>query len=120
VTCRCRHFKRESAPAGLILLPEQMLRLKPDMEALDGATVAGLPADHHVLLIKTRPDPLVEGAQALRPEPWITGRGTSPTRQLTDEPPAISNENGPSSPGRLEPQEAGWLPSKAQRRVMGR
>ncbi|APD48914.1 molecular chaperone HtpG [Synechococcus sp. CS-602] len=116
VTLQVQALKGESAPAALILLPEQMRRLN-DMGALMEQRLPGLP-DHHVLLINRR-HPLVEGVLKLSSGAVITGGGTSPTRQLADELTRHIYEMARLSVGGLEPQElAGFQQRSAD--LMGR
>jgi len=116
VTLQVQALKGESAPAALILLPEQMRRLN-DMGALMEQRLPGLP-DHHVLLINRR-HPLVEGVLKLSAGAVITGGGTSPTRQLADELSRHIYEMARLSVGGLEPQElAGFQQRSAD--LMGR
>ena len=77
ITIQVQALKGESAPAALILLPEQMRRLN-DMGALMEQRLPGLP-DHHVLLVNRRHN-LVEGLLRLSAGSVITGTaGSSPS-----------------------------------------
>jgi len=80
VTIQVQALKGDSAPAALILLPEQMRRIN-DMGALMEQRLPGLP-DHHVLLVN-RKHRLVEGLLKLSAGSVITGAsGSSPSQQL--------------------------------------
>ncbi|MEB3332641.1 MAG: molecular chaperone HtpG, partial [Synechococcaceae cyanobacterium] len=80
ITVQVRSLKAETAPAALILLPEQMRRLN-DMGALMEQRLPGLPA-HHVLLVNRR-HPLVEGLLKLDAGSVIAAAGgESPSHRL--------------------------------------
>ena len=79
ITIQVQSLKSETAPAALILLPEQMRRLN-DMGALMEQRLPGLP-DHHVLLVNRR-HPLVEGLLKLDAGSVIAAGGDSPSHKL--------------------------------------
>jgi molecular chaperone HtpG len=117
VTIQVQALKGDSAPAALILLPEQMRRLN-DMGALMEQRLPGLP-DHHVLLVNRR-HPLVEGLLKLSAGSVITGSGTSsPSQQLASDLSRHLYEMARLAVGGLEPNElAGFQQRSAD--LMGR
>jgi len=103
VTIQVQALKGDSAPAALILLPEQMRRLN-DMGALMEQRLPGLP-DHHVLLVN-RKHRLVEGLLKLSAGSVITGGGaSSPSQQLADELSRHVYEMARLAVGGLEPNQ---------------
>ena len=102
VTIQVQALKGDSAPAALILLPEQMRRIN-DMGALMEQRLPGLP-DHHVLLVN-RKHKLVEGLLKLSAGSVITGAGSSPSQQLADELSAHIYEMARLAVGGLEPNQ---------------
>ncbi len=102
VTIQVQALKGDSAPAALILLPEQMRRIN-DMGALMEQRLPGLP-DHHVLLVN-RKHKLVEGLLKLSAGSVITGAGSSPSQQLADELSAHIYELARLAVGGLEPNQ---------------
>jgi molecular chaperone HtpG len=102
VTIQVQALKGDSAPAALILLPEQMRRIS-DMGALMEQRLPGLP-DHHVLLVN-RKHKLVEGLLKLSAGSVITGAGSSPSQQLADELSAHIYEMARLAVGGLEPNQ---------------
>jgi molecular chaperone HtpG len=102
VTIQVQALKGETAPAALILLPEQMRRIN-DMGALMEQRLPGLP-DHHVLLVN-RKHKLVEGLLKLSAGSVITGAGSSPSQQLADELSAHIYELARLAVGGLEPNQ---------------
>ena len=102
VTIQVQALKGETAPAALILLPEQMRRIN-DMGALMEQRLPGLP-DHHVLLVN-RKHKLVEGLLKLSAGSVITGAGSSPSQQLVDELSAHIYELARLAVGGLEPNQ---------------
>ena len=85
IAVQVQALKGESAPAALILLPEQMRRIN-DMGALMEQRLPGLP-EHHVLLVNRR-HPLVEGLLKLSAGGVITTPGAtasaSPSQELAE------------------------------------
>ena len=105
VTIQVQALKGDSAPAALILLPEQMRRLN-DMGALMEQRLPGLP-DHHVLLVN-RKHKLVEGLLKLSAGSVITtggSGGSSPSQQLADDLGRHVYELARLAVGGLEPNE---------------
>ena len=102
VTIQVQALKGDSAPAALILLPEQMRRIN-DMGALMEQRLPGLP-DHHVLLVN-RKHKLVEGLLKLSAGSVITGAGSSPSQQLADALSAHIYELARLAVGGLEPNQ---------------
>jgi len=102
VTIQVQALKGETAPAALILLPEQMRRIN-DMGALMEQRLPGLP-DHHVLLVN-RKHKLVEGLLKLSAGSVITGAGSSPSQQLADALSAHIYELARLAVGGLEPNQ---------------
>ena len=102
VTIQVQALKGETAPAALILLPEQMRRIN-DMGALMEQRLPGLP-DHHVLLVN-RKHKLVEGLLKLSAGSVITGAGSSPSQQLADQLSAHIYEMARLAVGGLEPNQ---------------
>jgi molecular chaperone HtpG len=103
ITIQVQALKGESAPAALILLPEQMRRLN-DMGALMEQRLPGLP-DHHVLLVNRRHN-LVEGLLRLSAGSVITGTaGSSPSQQLAERLSRHLYEMARLAVGGLEPNQ---------------
>ncbi len=73
-------LKGESAPAALILLPEQMRRIN-DVSALMQRQMPSLP-DHHVLLVN-KSHLLVKGLLKLAAGAVVIGSGPSPNTTLS-------------------------------------
>ena len=120
VTIQIQALKGESAPAALILLPEQMRRIN-DMGALMEQRLPGLP-DHHVLLVNRR-HRLVEGLLKLSAGSVITtpgaGSASSPSQQLADDLSRHLYEMARLAVGGLEPNQlAGFQQRSAD--LMGR
>ena len=117
VTIQVQALKGDSAPAALILLPEQMRRIN-DMGALMEQRLPGLP-DHHVLLVNRR-HRLVEGLLKLSAGSVITGAGSaSPSQQLADDLSRHLYEMARLTVGGLEPNQlAGFQQRSAD--LMGR
>ena len=80
ITVQVKSLKGETAPAALILLPEQMRRIN-DVSALMQRQLPSLP-DHHVLLIN-KVHPLVKGLLKLAAGAVVTGSGPSPNTTLS-------------------------------------
>ncbi len=103
ITIQVQALKGESAPAALILLPEQMRRLN-DMGALMEQRLPGLP-DHHVLLVNRRHN-LVEGLLRLSAGSVIMGTaGSSPSQQLAERLSRHLYEMARLAVGGLEPNQ---------------
>ena len=120
VTIQVQSLKGETAPAALILLPEQMRRIN-DMGALMEQRLPGLP-EHHVLLVNRR-HRLVEGLLKLSAGSVITtpgaGASASPSQQLADDLGRHLYEMARLAVGGLEPNElAGFQQRSAD--LMGR
>ncbi|MBU6250507.1 MAG: molecular chaperone HtpG [Cyanobacteria bacterium REEB417] len=120
VTIQVQSLKGDTAPAALILLPEQMRRIN-DMGALMEQRLPGLP-DHHVLLVNRR-HRLVEGLLKLSAGSVITtpgaGASTSPSQQLADDLGRHLYEMARLAVGGLEPNQlAGFQQRSAD--LMGR
>ena len=121
ITIQVQALKGDTAPAALILLPEQMRRLN-DMGALMEQRLPGLP-DHHVLLVN-RKHPLVEGLLKLSAGSVITtpsgsAGSSSPSQQLADDLSRHLYELARLAVGGLEPNQlAGFQQRSAD--VMGR
>ena len=120
VTIQVQSLKGETAPAALILLPEQMRRIN-DMGALMEQRLPGLP-EHHVLLVNRR-HRLVEGLLKLSAGSVITtpgaGASASPSQQLADDLGRHLSEMARLAVGGLEPNElAGFQQRSAD--LMGR
>ncbi|MFZ9282615.1 MAG: molecular chaperone HtpG, partial [Prochlorococcaceae cyanobacterium] len=120
VTIQVQSLKGDTAPAALILLPEQMRRIN-DMGALMEQRLPGLP-EHHVLLVNRR-HRLVEGLLKLSAGSVITtpgaGASASPSQQLADDLGRHLYEMARLAVGGLEPNElAGFQQRSAD--LMGR
>jgi len=120
VTIQVQSLKGDTAPAALILLPEQMRRIN-DMGALMEQRLPGLP-EHHVLLVNRR-HRLVEGLLKLSAGSVITtpgaGASTSPSQQLADDLGRHLYEIARLAVGGLEPNQlAGFQQRSAD--LMGR
>ena len=120
VTIQVQSLKGDTAPAALILLPEQMRRIN-DMGALMEQRLPGLP-EHHVLLVNRR-HRLVEGLLKLSAGSVITtpgaGASTSPSQQLADDLGRHLYEMARLAVGGLEPNQlAGFQQRSAD--LMGR
>jgi len=120
VTIQVQSLKGDTAPAALILLPEQMRRIN-DMGALMEQRLPGLP-EHHVLLVNRR-HRLVEGLLKLSAGSVITtpgaGAAASPSQQLADDLGRHLYEMARLAVGGLEPNElAGFQQRSAD--LMGR
>ena len=121
ITIQVQALKGDTAPAALILLPEQMRRLN-DMGALMEQRLPGLP-EHHVLLVNRR-HPLVEGLLKLSAGSVITtpsgsAGSSSPSQQLADDLSRHLYELARLAVGGLEPNQlAGFQQRSAD--VMGR
>ena len=120
VTVQIQALKGDTAPAALILLPEQMRRIN-DMGALMEQRLPGLP-DHHVLLVNRR-HRLVEGLLKLSAGAVITSTGagssSSPSQQLADDLSRHLYEMARLAVGGLEPNQlAGFQQRSAD--LMGR
>jgi molecular chaperone HtpG len=120
VTIQVQSLKGDTAPAALILLPEQMRRIN-DMGALMEQRLPGLP-DHHVLLVNRR-HRLVEGLLKLSAGSVITtpgaGASTSPSQQLANDLGRHLYEMARLAVGGLEPNQlAGFQHRSAD--LMGR
>jgi len=120
VTIQVQSLKGDTAPAALILLPEQMRRIN-DMGALMEQRLPGLP-EHHVLLVNRR-HRLVEGLLKLSAGSVITtpgaGASASPSQQLADDLGRHLYEMARLAVGGIEPNElAGFQQRSAD--LMGR
>ncbi|MCP9916038.1 molecular chaperone HtpG [Cyanobium sp. ATX 6F1] len=117
VTIQVQALKGETAPAALILLPEQMRRLN-DIGALMEQRLPGLP-EHHVLVVNRR-HPLVAGLLKLSSGAVLTGSGgSSPSQQLADDLGRHIYELARLAVGGLEPNQlAGFQQRSAD--LMGR
>jgi molecular chaperone HtpG len=116
ITVQVQSLKGESAPAALILLPEQMRRIN-DMGALMEQRLPGLP-DHHVLLVNRR-HPLVEGLLKLSAGGVITTPGatasSSPSRELAERLSRHLYDTARLAVGGLAPEQlAGFQQSSAE------
>ena len=104
VTVQVQSLRGDTAPAALILLPEQMRRMN-DLGALMEQRLPGLP-EHHVLLINRR-HPLVEGLLKLSSGAILTsGAGeASPTQALAEDLSRHLYEMARLAVGGLEPNQ---------------
>ncbi|CAK6694116.1 molecular chaperone HtpG [Synechococcus sp. CCY9201] len=105
VTIQVQALKGDSAPAALILLPEQMRRIN-DMGALMEQRLPGLP-DHHVLVINRR-HRLVEGLLKLSAGAVLTSpaaAASSPSQQLSSDLSRHIYELARLAVGGLEPNQ---------------
>ncbi|WP_320664506.1 molecular chaperone HtpG [Prochlorococcus sp. MIT 1223] len=117
VTIQVKALKGESAPASMILLPEQMRRIN-DIGALMEQRLPGLP-DHHILLINQKHS-LVQGLLKLDSAAIVLdSNDESPSRKLSLELANHLYDMAKLSVGGLEPNElAGFYSRNAD--LMGK